>query len=351
MNKARYTRDVPGDRVDLLNRITGVEKPITVMTVGGVDSGKSTLITFLANELISLGFRVAIVDSDVGQKGILPPATISLGIPDGPFETMSELTGISHYFVGTTSPGQFIGEMAVGVKKMVDLGREVADVVLVDTTGFVTGPGEDMKRLKAELIAPDLIAVIHSGELSALARSLRSYGEVVELAVSNAMRSYDREERKEIRRQKWKAYFSNSRIVEFSLADVEVTGTSLFHGYPLSDPEKKLLETIFGWLVLAGWKGREYTVVKADVERFPRGYSRNLKAVDFENLSNLLVGLIDAEGLCRGVGLLKWVNFSEGLLQVLTPVDDLFGVREIRFGRIRVTEEGEEIDLLRRDAL
>jgi polynucleotide 5'-hydroxyl-kinase GRC3/NOL9 len=351
MNKASYTRDVPGDRIELLRSVASHDKPLVLMVVGGVDSGKSTLITFLANELLSLGFRVALVDSDVGQKGILPPATVSLAVPEGPFESMSELTGRAHYFIGTTSPGQFVGEMAVGVRRMVDLARDIADVILIDTTGFVTGLGAEMKRLKAELIRPGIIAVIHSGELSGLVRALEPYGEVVELGVSETARSYSFDERKNLRTEKWRSYFRDSQLVEFSVSKVAITGTSLFHGVPLNSDEKELLEKAFGWVVLAGWKNRGYTVVKADVERFQRAHSRELKAVDFEKLSNLLVGLIDGGGLCIGVGILKWVNFSEGRLQVLTPVDDISRVREIRFGRIRVTEEGDELGLLRRDEL
>ncbi|MBP1911438.1 Clp1/GlmU family protein [Thermococcus stetteri] len=351
MNKARYTQDVPKDRIELLRSIAGHDKPFKLMVIGGVDSGKSTLITFLGNELLSLGFRIAIVDSDVGQKGVLPPATVSLAVPEGPFESMSDLEGWAHYFVGTTAPAQFIGEMAVGVKRMVDVAIDLADVILIDTTGFVTGVGAEMKRLKAELVMPDLIAVIHSGELSGLVRALEPYGEVVELSVSETARRYHHEERRDLRAEKWGAYFKDSQLVEFSTSAVAITGTSLFHGTPISAGEKEILEKAFGWVVLAGWKNGAYTVVKADVERFPRAHSRELKAIDFEKLSNLLVGLIDDEGLCLGVGILKWVNFSEGTLQVLTPVNDLSRVREIRFGRIRVTEEGEELGLLRRDEL
>ncbi|AMQ18512.1 Clp1/GlmU family protein [Thermococcus peptonophilus] len=351
MNKARYTQDVPEDRIELLKSIARHDKPFKLMVIGGVDSGKSTLITFLANELLSLGFKVAVVDSDVGQKGVLPPATITLAIPEVSFESMSELEGVAHYFVGTTAPAQFTGEMAVGVKRMVELVENAVDVVLIDTTGFVTGLGAEMKRLKAELVRPDIIAVIHSGELSGLVKALKPYGEVVELAVSKTARRYPLEERRNLRAEKWRYYFRDSQLVEFSVSEVAITGTSLFHGIHLNADEKELLERTFGWLVVAGWKNKGYTVVKADVERFPRAHSRELKAIDFEKLSNLLVGLIDGEGLCLGAGILKWVNFSEGMLQILTPVRDLSGVREIRFGRIRVTEEGEELGLLRRDEL
>lgn len=36
------------------------------MVVGGVDSGKSMLIMFFGNEFLFLGFKVVVVDFDVG---------------------------------------------------------------------------------------------------------------------------------------------------------------------------------------------------------------------------------------------------------------------------------------------
>ncbi|WP_297551202.1 Clp1/GlmU family protein [Thermococcus sp.] len=353
MNKAIYTNDVPPDRLELLAELSSRDA-VKVMVIGGLDTGKSTLVTFLANELMNLGKSVAVVDSDVGQKGVLPPATISLALPEENFSTLSELSGVAHYFIGTVSPSQFIGEMAVGVKRLVEMAEKSADVVLIDTTGFVTGPGFEMKRLKAELVRPDLIVFLErNGELGPLARALSPYGDVVRLGVSENARSVSREERREIRFEKWRTYFLNSSLVEFDISEVAITGTSLFHGRPLDEREKTLLSRAFRWLVLAGWEndGR-YTVVKADEESFPRGY-RSIHAIDFEKLNNLLVGLIDENGLCLGLGILKWINFSAGTLQVLTPLErgSLSFVREIRFGRMRVLETGEELGLLRRDEL
>ena len=351
MNKATYTPEVPPDRFELLAEVSS-RAPVKVMLVGGTDSGKTTLATFLATELISLGHSVAVVDADVGQKGILPPATISLAFPRRPFQSLSELKGVAHYFIGTVTPSQFAGEMVAGVKRLVDLAEGKADVVIIDTTGFVHGMGAEMKRLKAELVRPEVMVLLErGGELEGLARSLAKYGEVIRLKVSELAREHSREERREVRFEKWRAYFSGASLLEVDLNAVQVTGTSLFSGKPLGEGEKALLAEIFKWVVLAGWKGDRYTVVKADSENMPRHYSRALHAVDFEKLGNLLVGLIDGNGLCIGVGILKWINFSAKTAQVLTPVDSLEDVAELRFGRMRVLETGEELGLLRRDEL
>ncbi|WP_297499935.1 Clp1/GlmU family protein [Thermococcus sp.] len=351
MNKATYTVEVPPDRVKLVEELSS-RAPLKLMIVGDTDSGKTTLATFLANELISLGHSVAIVDADVGQKGILPPATISLAFPEEPFESFAELTGVAHYFIGTVSPSQFAGEMAVGVKRLTDMALREADVVIIDTTGFVSGIGAEMKRLKAELVRPDVMVLLERrNELGGLAKSLSKYGEVIRLGVSELARVHSREERREVRFSKWRAYFKGASPIEVNLGEIQVTGTSLFSGRPLTVEEKALLEELFKWVILAGWKGNRYTVVKADVEAVPHHYSRALQAVDFDRLSNLLVGFIDGDGLCPSLGVLKWVNFTAGTAQVLTPLDSLNGIEELRFGRMRVLETGEELGLLRREEL
>ncbi len=355
MDKTTYTVDVPDDRFEVLEAIRKHGKPLKLMLVGDVDSGKTTLLMFLLNSLMEEGVDVAVIDSDVGQKGILPPATISLAFPSSGVSAIGELEPSAHYFIGTTSPAQYVGEMAIGVKKLADMASGQADVVMVDTTGFVTGIGAEMKRLKAELLRPDFTLVLeHSDEMKSLKRALSPYTRILTLSVSDKARLHSPEERRAIRADKWRDYFSGSGVADVDLREIVPTGTGLFHGSPLNVKEKRLLALIFDWVVLAGWYERGYTVVKADSGRFPRHFNRSvLHVVDFEKLSNLLVGFVDESGLCRGLGILKWINFSEMRAQVLTPLieEDLAEVVEMRFGRIRVLENGEELGLLRREEL
>jgi len=355
-NKAVYTTDVPGDRIKLVKLITEMEKPV-IMFIGDVDSGKTTTLTFVANELINFGYRVGIVDSDLGQKGILPPATVSLGIVEENFSSLSEIAPHLHYFVGITTPAQYIGETVVGVKRLVDVARSLVDVVLIDTTGFVTGPGFELKRLKIEAVRPDLVVFIQStGERKRSIENLMAVSspltETVLLKRSERVKPYSHEERRAIRTVKWRTYFSGSSPVLVDLSTLRVSGTSMFSGRPLTAEEKEIFERLHDWVVLAGWKDKEvYTVVRADTTRRP--YNRSvIKAIDFETLSNLLVGFIDELGFCLGLGILKWPRLSEGLLEVLTPLSpEEISQVEVRFGRIRVTETGEELALLQREDL
>ncbi|AEC51630.1 hypothetical protein PNA2_0714 [Pyrococcus sp. NA2] len=351
-NKATFTEEVPEDRKLVVERITSLKRPSTVMIIGDVDTGKTTLAIYLANELLSRGLRVAIVDSDVGQKGILPPATISMALVDSHFSSLEELKAFYHYFIGSITPNQFFGEMVVGTMRLVDIAKRFSDVVLIDTTGMIYGSGVELKRMKIEAIKPDLIlALDREGELDPIIKGFEDI--TVKLEVSEKAREFSRGERREFRKEKWKKYFENARTVTFNIKDVLITGTSLFQGKPIENSEKNLLEKLFKWVIVHGRKlGEKYFIVKVDMAEGPRVIDKNVvRYFDFSKLSNLIIGLIDKEGLCRGLGILKGVNFSEGTVDVLTPVDDISSIAELRFGRIRVREDGEELGLLDRDAI
>jgi polynucleotide 5'-hydroxyl-kinase GRC3/NOL9 len=354
INKAAYTKEVPEDRAELVDALVSRGKG-TIMFMGDVDSGKTTTVTFVANELVEKGYRVAIVDSDVGQKSILPPATVSLGFVESQVRHLSQVNPVAHYFVGITTPSEYMGETVIGVKRLVEIGRRTADFVLIDTTGFIRGRGFELKRLKVEAVLPDLVVFIEKAkEMEKLKRAVSGLTEVVTLKASPSVRPYSHNERGEIRRAKWRSYFEGSKLVEVDVSTIPVTGTMMFSGRPLTVEEKELLERLQDWVVFAGWKVKdEYVVVKADSGRGRTCKGNGLHAVDFESLSNLLAGFIDGSGLCLGLGIVKWPRFSEGTFEVLTPLDSetLAMVSELRLGRLRVTEDGEELSLLKRDEL
>jgi polynucleotide 5'-hydroxyl-kinase GRC3/NOL9 len=45
-------------------------RPLVVMVVGAVDTGKTTFCTCLARALFERGMKVAVVDADLGQSDI-----------------------------------------------------------------------------------------------------------------------------------------------------------------------------------------------------------------------------------------------------------------------------------------
>ena len=52
-----------------------------VFLLGAADVGKSRFCRFLSERLLAAGHGVALVDADIGQKDIGPPAAVTLGYP------------------------------------------------------------------------------------------------------------------------------------------------------------------------------------------------------------------------------------------------------------------------------
>ena len=66
-----------------------------VVVIGESDTGKTTLVTALANAAFARGFGVGIVDADLGQSEIGPPTTIGLGRVRGPLARMGDAEQIA----------------------------------------------------------------------------------------------------------------------------------------------------------------------------------------------------------------------------------------------------------------
>lgn len=145
------------------------------LVLGAPDTGKSTLSRYLVYRAYRQGQRVALVDLDLGQSHLGPPATIGLGLfpPRRPGDEALFPEGI--YFIGQTSPVGAILEVVVGCRVLADLaGGQGATQVVVNTSGFVQGLAAlRLKRAQAQLLHPNLILGLQrQQELEPLLRGL-----------------------------------------------------------------------------------------------------------------------------------------------------------------------------------
>jgi polynucleotide 5'-kinase involved in rRNA processing len=154
-----------------------VSRAKVAMLVGSVDTGKTTLALNAARLALSAGRTVAIVDADVGNSTIGPPACVGLKV-------LRELSDLDHlgtpdrlHFVGTITPARLVLQQVVATAAMVDQARQVADLVILDTTAVVSGvAGETLKYHKAELCRPDkVIALQRGGEMEPVVGMLRRF--------------------------------------------------------------------------------------------------------------------------------------------------------------------------------
>ena len=273
----------------------------TVLLVGGLDTGKTTLARALLRAAVEAGRTAALVDADPGQKSVGPPATAGLRLVRAPADLEPDRLARPDAlaFVGSTSPQGHLLALVTGVARLVGRARrEGADIVLVDTDGLVSGIyGQLLKFHEAQMVEPDLIVGLQRGEeLQPLLGVLqRFFGtEVVALGVHPDVVPTTVEQRAENRERAMRRYF-----------------TGELHRF-------RVKPTVF---------------MPALPELF-----------DLSLLDRLLVGLSDGRGNDLGVGYLEH-SPEEGVLRLITPVAE--APRALRLGSVRLEENfrAKRVDL------
>jgi polynucleotide 5'-hydroxyl-kinase GRC3/NOL9 len=248
-----------------------------VMVIGASDSGKSTLVRWLARELAAQGRRGAMLDGDIGQTELGVPGTMTLILPGGGGKGAC-------FFVGSTSPRGHMLPVIVGLRRLLDLSEEAgSEVTVVDTSGMVKGQaGATFKEWKIQMARPSSVIAVQQGEeLEPILRPLRreDFLNVHVLPVSPRVRARTPVEREEHRRRMFREGFTG-----FATRRIDIAGLPLY--------------------------GEESAARGA------------------------LLGLLDGRGLCLSAGVLSdpdpdhWIVASPGF-----PLDRLRG---IRVGTVRI---------------
>jgi polynucleotide 5'-hydroxyl-kinase GRC3/NOL9 len=179
--------------------------------VGEVDSGKSSLCTFLTNKSLEDTGKVGVVDADVGQTDIGPPTTISSSVVQAPIIGLQKAVIEISFFVGDTSPS-FVPDkvvtLATRLKKQM---TRSADMVLVNTDGWL-GEFNAMrhKQLLLAEIQPDLvIALSRSDEVIDPLLDRVKFASL-KLPTSSFARVRSKEERKKAREAGYRRFLQGS---------------------------------------------------------------------------------------------------------------------------------------------
>ncbi|MCX7914050.1 MAG: polynucleotide 5'-hydroxyl-kinase [Thermodesulfovibrionales bacterium] len=262
-----------------------------VFLLGATDSGKSTFAKFLINRLVLKGLKTCLVDADIGQSTIGLPGTISL-------KNFIELGDLEKYyfekmfFVGTTNPLKRLNLMIHGTKKMVEVGRERSEIIVVDTTGLISGEeGKTLKTEKIKAIKPNhIIAFQRKEELEHILSSIDAIS-IFRLKISSMVKVRDKEQRFKYRQAKFESYFNRKKISEFILG---LRDTSFY---------------------------------------FPNGQKR---LDQINSKKNFLIGLnIDEDTIALGIV----TEITKNSIQFLSPIASINEINKVIFGDINVILE------------
>jgi polynucleotide 5'-hydroxyl-kinase GRC3/NOL9 len=268
----------------------------TVLFVGGLDSGKSSMARAIAAHALRLGRSVAYLDADVSQKTVGPPGTVGLkhirDADDLTHDRMAEADAIG--FVGSTSPQDHLLPLVGALARLRERAHaEGAELVVVDTGGEVSGiRGQLVKYYKVDTLEPDLVVALQRGEeLEPIVGVVeRFFGvEVVRLGIHPAVVPTTVDERMARREESMRRYFDG----------------------PLQ--RFRVRPTVF-------------------MPSLPPLFDL------------LLVGLSDGEGGFTGIGYLEPVSGNGGL-RLISPVAD--PPKALRLGSVRLEESfrAKRVDL------
>jgi len=202
------------------------------------------------------------------------------------------------FFVGSTTPEGHFPIHLKGVKRMVDkLSSYGPEVILVDTTGFVSGEARrELKRRKIDLVSPRFILALQKDD--EIEPILEPYQEnplhkIYRLPLSEQVRPKSMEERRINRANQFRDYFKDSVIQELRMEDFRIEGEVL-------DPEGALL---------------------------PLDWSLRIKG--------LLIGLKDENDDTLALGVIRGYFEEKKTIRVLTPLRETQRVKTIRLSSLR----------------
>ncbi len=263
-----------------------------IIVIGGVDSGKSTFCTFLANSFFKNGLEANLIDADIGQSDVGPPATIGLAHMNGYINSLNFLKVTKLFFIGDTAPNQVIDKVIFGIKRISDYVESSKFPLIINTDGWIIGPEAiNYKRKILNVICPDLILGI--GEVNNFEKIIRNdeRTHLNFLHSSNYVKKRSKDERRSLREYGYRRYLENGSIKSISLHKVQFRGIDNYLDH----------------------RGR-------------------------------LLGLLDNEGFLQGIGVLKEFIESKSKIRIYTPVRDLDGVSKIEMGSIILSESGKELN-------
>jgi len=193
------------------------------LILGAADTGKTTLTAALAKHAVARQ-TVGIVDADIGQSHIGPPATVGWALADGNTD-FSQLKAKGISFVGDVTPVGHLLQLTVAIVQCVQQSSEAAGLIIIDTPGFVHGPAAAALWWTVQRILKpaSILAVQRSDELKDILVGFESLDTKLDLVTSPPeIPLKSRQDRQSYRRSQFAEYFRDSCIYNISLTKVAV---------------------------------------------------------------------------------------------------------------------------------
>ena len=197
------------------------------LILGGVDTGKTTLAAAIAGRLAA-GGPVGVIDADVGQSHIGPPAAVGWAIVEKPEVDFSQLTPRGISFVGDVTPVGHLLQLTEALTQCVGRLTGIAGHIIIDTPGFITGPAASVLWWTVQrILQPKLIvAVQRDNELSDILAGLRNLDSQIELLKPHpGIPAKSAQARRSHRQNQFRKYFQDAQLHTLELSKTTIQTT------------------------------------------------------------------------------------------------------------------------------
>ena len=257
------------------------------LILGATDTGKTTLAAAMAKHATSSG-PTGVIDADIGQSHIGPPATVGWAVINDPETDFHRLMADGIGFVGDITPVGHLLQFTAAVMQCFKQVSKLVDFVIIDTPGFISGPAANVLWWTVEqILQPELIlAVQRDDELRDILAGLPFHDNRIEyIKCPPQIPAKSPQDRQKYRQHQFNKYFRDSRLHNIILSDIAVRK------------------------------------------------SRNLCS---DNIVNRLVGLIDGQGADIAIGQLKDWQPEKDIAVVRAPEIEIRRIRCLVIGDVTI---------------
>lgn len=345
---------LPSSWEDAAKEILCLNKPVTVMVLGGMDSGKTSFCTFLANEAVTTKCKTCVVDADLGQSDVGPPSTVGFTFVTEPVKDLFDIDAEELVFVGCTSPSGALNKLVeILTQQKNRLTEKGFELLVINTDGWVEGDEASAYKVRlAEKVDPTVVVGIQrENELIPILDALNEV-KVFVVDSPQLIQPRSREKRKLLRELSYKKYMKGAKLQSFSLGWIKTEDSIFGVGVPLSRKRLWDLSDLLGKrpiyseetvaAIFAVLKNNHY-ISDEEINAAENHFNKKVKVIREGDEEGLLVGLKDEENNFLGIGILNGVDYTRKILKIYTPVNEK--VSALCFGQVKLDKNCREIGL------
>ena len=298
-------------------RKNGDKKPIKLMVLG-LSSGKTTLIKYLANNILKEGFKASFLDSDLGQQLLYLPTTLNIGEIKKNIVSSADIETEETVFIGSTFPkANFKFIVSHSCNDLINNFHSThkdTDIVLIDSDGWIkTEAGIIYKNFFIDTVDPDILIVFHDEEIEELdeieKNASKSKKRKIYFVKEENKYYYDKdkEERRFLRQSQFAKVLENYRKISIPLDDIK--------------------------FIKAGYDPEEDKIIEVEIDL------RNLITLPYHYV---IIALLTEDSKLIRIGLLFIINLEKKYILLFSDLNfkEQRKIKKILLGSLRLSIKG-----------